>query len=70
MGIYPGPLTIQTIYVSLILNLDTDMLSSQLKFEHGNLFETERPTDNNPPKFSHCHQISSIRRDVPHHIQP
>ena len=70
MGIYLGPSQRYARYISLILNLDTVMVSMKIYVYHDNFFGMVKFTDSNPPTLYHWQQLYVFKRDMSHHIQP
>ena len=52
MGLYLRPSTIHSFSVSLILNMETVIVSPKFQVQKNDFFETVRPTAVNPPTLS------------------
>jgi hypothetical protein len=63
VGLYIGPSPIHAISVSLVLSLDTGLVSPQFNVQHDDLFETVSPKAGNPAVLSHWQKLSGIRLD-------
>ena len=53
MVLYLGTSPINAVYVSLLLNMDTSMVSLQFHVHRDYFFDMGVPTDGNPPTLFH-----------------
>jgi hypothetical protein len=63
VGLYIGPSPRQTRNVSLVLSLDTGLVSPQFHVQHDDFFEIVSPKAVNPAILSHWQKLSGIRLD-------
>jgi hypothetical protein len=63
VGMYIGPSPRHARNVSLVLRLDTGLVSPQFHVQHDDFFETVRPKAGNPAILSHWQKLSGIRLD-------
>jgi hypothetical protein len=62
-GLYIGPSPRHARNVSLVLSLDTGLVSPQFHVQHDDFFETVIPKAGNPAILSHWQKLSGIRFD-------
>ncbi len=65
LGINLGPSPRHAASVSLVLNLDTGLVSPQFHVQCDDFFETARPSAGNPTTFSQWQNLSGIGRKKP-----
>jgi hypothetical protein len=63
VGLYIGPSPRHARSVSLVLSLDTVLVSPQFHVQHDDFFETFSPNAGNPEILSHWQKLSGIRLD-------
>jgi hypothetical protein len=63
VGLYIGPYPRHTRNVSLVLILDTGLVSPHFHVQHDDFFETVSPKAGNPAILSHWQKLSGIRLD-------
>jgi hypothetical protein len=63
VGLYIGPSPRHARNVSLVLSLDTGLVSPQFHVQHDDFFETVSPKSGNPVILSHWQKLSGIRLD-------
>jgi hypothetical protein len=63
VGLYIGPSPRHAINVSLVLSLDTGLVSPQFHVQHDDFFETVIPKAGNPAILSYWQKLSGIRFD-------
>jgi hypothetical protein len=63
VGLYIGPSPRHARNVSLVLSLDTGLMSPQFHVQHDDFFETVSPKSGNPAILSHWQKLSGIRLD-------
>jgi hypothetical protein len=63
VGLYIGPSPRHARNVSLVLSLDTGLVSPQFHVQHDDFFETVSPQAGNPAILSHWQKLSGIRLD-------
>jgi hypothetical protein len=71
VGLYVGTSPRHAINVSLVLSLDTGLMSPKFHVQHDDFFETVSPKASNPLILSHWQTLSGIRLDgKPEKIKP
>jgi hypothetical protein len=63
VGLYIGPYLRHARNLSLVLRLDTGLVSPQFHVQHDDFFETVIPKEGNPAILSHWQKLSGIRLD-------
>ena len=63
LGLNLGPSPRHAGSVSLVLNLDTAMVSPQYHVQHDDFFETVRPTAGHEPTFSRWQSLAGFKRE-------
>ena len=62
VGIYLGPSPRHASSISLVLNINTGLVSPQFHVSHDDFFETVRPSTGNPPIHSLWQQLSGFQK--------
>jgi hypothetical protein len=63
LGVYLGPSPRHASSVSLVLSLETGLVSPQFHVRHDDFFETVRPTSQNPSTLSHWQSLAGFKED-------
>jgi hypothetical protein len=61
LGVYLGQSPRHASSVSLVLSLETGLVSPQYHVRHDDFFETVRPTAQNPSTLSHCQALAGFK---------